>query len=273
MSSLDTGLSISQAAILGVVQGLTEFLPISSSGHLVLANYYLGWGDALPLYVDIATNTGTLLAVLFVLRIDVWAALRGFFRGLFSEHERSQEGWKIARLVLVGSIPTALIGLALKEVFERLNAPGPVSVALLATGLLLWFTPKPGTKDTASQLSLRDALVAGVAQGLAVIPGISRSGVTIASLLWLGASSGLAPRLSFLMYLTVSVGVAFLGLGEIREASLPVAPLLVMTFTSFLSGYLALLWLFSVLKRGRFRWFAPYLWSLGLLTLVHIYTR
>ncbi|UCH26658.1 MAG: undecaprenyl-diphosphate phosphatase [Trueperaceae bacterium] len=266
-------MSVSQAAILGVVQGLTEFLPISSSGHLVLANYYLGWGEVLPLYVDIATNTGTLLAVLFVFRFDVWTAAQGFFRGIVSQEARRQEGWNVARLVLVGSLPTALIGLALKGGFERLNAPVPVSVALLATGFLLWFTPKPGTKDRAGQLSLRDALIAGVAQGLAVIPGISRSGVTIASLLWRGASSELAPRLSFLMYLTVSVGVAFLGLGEFREANLPVAPLLVMTIASFLSGYVALLWLFSVLRKGRFRWFAPYLWGVGLLTLAHVYLR
>ena len=172
-----------QAIVLGVVQGLTEFLPVSSSGHLVLANYYLGWGESLPLYVDIATNTGTLLAVLLFLWRDVTRAVSGFVAGLGSARGREQEGWALALRVLVASVPTVVIGIGLRTVFERLNAPVPVSFALIATGLVLWFAPRSGPKTEARRLSYVDALIAGVAQGLAVVPGVSRSGATIAALL------------------------------------------------------------------------------------------
>ena len=259
-----------QAIILGIVQGLTEFLPVSSSGHLVLANYYFGWGTHLPLYVDIATNTGTLLAVLIVLRKDVMLALRGFFAGLTSAQARKEEGWALAMLVIVGSIPTALIGLGLRTVFEQLNAPLPVSFALIVTGIILWFTPKSGPKLTAKQLTIKDAFIGGLAQGFAVFPGISRSGTTITTMLHRGASTDLAPRFSFLMYLVVSFGVALLGIPEYKDAELQAGPLIGMTVASFVTGYVALVWLFALLRRGQFRWFAPYVWAVALITIIHV---
>ncbi|MBA2666461.1 MAG: undecaprenyl-diphosphate phosphatase [Trueperaceae bacterium] len=259
-----------QAIILGVVQGLTEFLPVSSSGHLVLANYHFGWGSELPLWVAFATNTGTLFAVLVYLRADVARAIRGTFTGLVSAEGRRSDDWRLAMLVLAGSIPTAVIGLALRPVFEHLNAIVPVSIALVVTGIVLWTAPKGGPKDTIRSLTFRDAVLAGIAQGLAVIPGISRSGATIALLLWRGAAPGIAPRLSFLMYLVVSFGVAILGADEVLSSGITWGPLLGMTVASFVVGYGALVILFALLRRGRFRVFAPYLWAVAALTLVRV---
>lgn len=263
-------MTLLQAIILGIVQGLTEFLPVSSSGHLVLANYYFGWGEKLPLYVDIATNTGTFLAALIVLRKDVWQTLSGFFQGLTSSTARQQEGWRMALLVVLGSIPTAMIGLGLKPIFEELNQPLYVSFALIVTGIVLWFTPKSGFKRNALSLSWLDATIGGLAQGLAVIPGISRAGSTISTMLWRGASSDLAPRFSFLMYMIVSFGVAILGIDEVIENKLELAPLLGMIVASFITGYLALKWLFVILEKGQFRWFAPYLWLVAVITLIKL---
>lgn len=263
-------MTLLQAIIYGIVQGLTEFLPVSSSGHLVLAQYYLGWGDALPLYVDIATNTGTFLAVLVALRQDVWQALSGFLQGLRSPEGRRLEGWRMALLVIGGCIPTIIIGLGLKPVFETLNQPLYVSFALIVTGLVLWFTPKSGPKDSALKLSWLDALIGGMAQGLAVVPGISRSGSTIWTMLKRGSSLELAPRFSFLMYLVVSLGVALLGINEVQEQGLEAAPLIGMLVSSFVTGYVALLLVFAVLRRGQFRWFAPYLWFVATATLIRL---
>jgi undecaprenyl-diphosphatase len=259
-----------QATILGIVQGLTEFLPVSSSGHLVLATYHFGWGDGLPLWVDIATNTGTLLAVLVYLRHDVVRAARGAVMGLVSAEARRGDDWRLALLVLVGSVPTAAIGLVLKGSFEDLNSVVPVSIALIVTGIVLWTVPKGGAKTTLASLTFRDAFLAGIAQGLAVIPGISRSGATIAMLLWRGSSADVAPRLSFLMYLVVSLGVAVLGVDEVRRAEISLGPLVAMTVASFLVGYAALLVLFAVLRRGRFRYFAPYVWAVAIVTLLRV---
>ena len=259
-----------QATILGIVQGLTEFLPVSSSGHLALATYHLGWGDGLPLWVGVATNTGTLLAVLVYLRHDVATAASGFLRGLVSPEARREEGWRLALLVLVGSIPTVVIGLALRPVFEQLGQAVPVAIALAVTGLVLWTAPRGGAKDAPARLTFRDALLGGVAQGMAVVPGISRSGATIAMLLWRGASADMAPRLSFLMYLVVSFGVAILEADTVLGERIAWGSLAAMTIASFVVGYLALLVLFAVLRRGRFRVFAPYLWALSAFTLARV---
>ncbi|HLV12374.1 MAG TPA: undecaprenyl-diphosphate phosphatase [Trueperaceae bacterium] len=263
-------MTVLQAIVLGAVQGLTEFLPVSSSGHLVLVNYFLGWGEHLPLWVDIATNTGTLLAVVVHLRRDVAAALGGFVSGLVSAEARRRPGWRLALLVLAGSAPTVAIGLALRGVFEALNAPLPVAVALAVTGVILWVAPRSGPKREPADLTFVDAVVAGVVQGLAVVPGVSRSGSTIAALLARGADKELAPRVSFLLYLVVSLGVAVLGLREVRAAQVEAAPLLAMTAASFVVGYLALLSVFAVLRRGRFRAFSPYLWVVSAVTLLSV---
>ena len=262
-----------QAILLGIVQGLTEFLPISSSGHLVLTATWFGFraeGESLELAVDIATNTGTFLAVLVALRADVWRALTGFVRGLGSAEARQEDGWRLAILVIVGSVPTAVIGLGLRGVFEHLNAPFPVSIALAVTGLVLWTAPRRGRRSEAGSLGVRDALVAGIAQGVAVVPGISRSGSTIAALLWRDVDAALAARLSFLLYLVASFGVALLGFTEVRDAQLGWRAVGWMTLASFVTGWLALIWLFRVLRSGRFRWFAPYLWIVSSLTLLRL---
>ena len=263
-------MDVLQATILGIVQGLTEFLPVSSSGHLALTTYHFGWGEGLPLWVGVATNTGTLFAVLVYLRRDVASAVSGFLRGLVSPSARQEEGWRMALLVLVGSVPTVAIGLGLRPVFEQLGQAVPVSFALIVTGVVLWTAPLGGAKDRVSRLSFRDALLAGVAQGLAVIPGISRSGATIAMLLWRGAAPTMAPRLSFLMYLVVSFGVALLEADTVLGEPIAWPALAAMTLASFAVGYVALHVLFALLRRGRFRVFAPYLWLIAAFTLARV---
>lgn len=264
-------LTLIQAIILGIVQGLTEFLPVSSSGHLVLANYYLGWGEVLPAYVTIATNTGTFLAVLIALRKDVIEAFFGFFNGLASAQGRQQEGWRMALLVIVGCIPTIIIGLGLEQIFEQLNQVRYVCIGLIVTGIVLWTMPTSGAKKTAKHLSWWDAIIGGLSQGIAVMPGISRSGSTISAMLWRGASSELAPKFSFLMYLIVSFGVALMGIGDAIAEGLAIGPLVGMTISSFITGYVSLIWLFSLLKKGQFKWFAPYLWFVAAATLVRVF--
>jgi len=172
--------------------------------------------------------------------------------------------------VLAGSIPTAIIGLGLRSVFERLNSPLPVAITLAVTGFILWFAPKSGPKHQVESVTFKDAIFAGIAQGLAVIPGISRSGTTIATLLGRGVDKDLAPRLSFLLYLVVSGGVALLGISEVRAAEVGALPLLAMTAASFAVGYLALLLVFTLLRRGQFRVFSPYLWAVSAFTLVYL---
>ncbi|MEM7738260.1 MAG: undecaprenyl-diphosphate phosphatase [Deinococcota bacterium] len=303
-----------EALLLGIVQGISEFLPISSSGHLVLVRYHLGWGASLPLYVGIATNTGTLIAVLIALWQDVLHAFQGLGYGLSKLYQRQQqitldsqrldaqvpsvqvdmssatntdvvggdninqsdtdgkpskqESWRLVLLVLLGSLPTALIGLGLEPFFERLGTPVLTSLALILTGVVVWFVPKTGTKTHVADISWWDALLVGTVQGLAVMPGISRAGVTIAYLLWRGVDSTLAARVSFLMYLVVSFGVTLLGLRELAEVDLALTPLIIMLVTSLATGYVALQVLLRLLRRGQLHRFSPYLWGIAALTLL-----
>ena len=260
------GMDLFRAIVLGVVQGLTEFLPVSSSGHLVLADYYLFGGQALPLWVDIASNTGTFLAALLLMRREIAQALTGFFAGLARREARESEGWKLALLILVASLPALVVGLALKDVFERINNPVFVSFGLLLTGVILWTTPAGGRKDTARRIAYKDAFLGGLAQSLAILPGVSRSGSTIAAFLHLGLSPVMAAKLSFLMYSVASFGVMLLGLKDGLPDGVDAAPVLAMIAAAFVSGYLAMLWLFGILRRGQFRWFAPYVWALAAWT-------
>lgn len=262
-----------QAIILGIVQGLTEFLPVSSSGHLVLANYYFNLsngGEHLALIVDLATNTGTFLAVLIALRQDVWQALSGFLRGLGSAEARQEDGWHMAILVIIGSIPTVFMALLLKPIFEDLNRPLIVSIGLVITGIVMWFTYQSGSKESVKDLTWKDAIFGGIAQGIAIFPGISRMGSTVAAMLGRGSSAELAAKFSFLMYLVASFGAAILAVFEAQEASIALVPLIAMTVASFIVGYAAVKWLFIIVRRGWFKWFAPYLWVIASITIARV---
>ena len=262
------GVDLFRAIVLGVVQGLTEFLPVSSSGHLVLADRFLFGGEALPLWVDIATNTGTFLAALFLMRREIAQALSGFLAGLFSKEARKGEGWRLFWLVAVASVPAAVVGLLVKDVFEAYNRPFFVALGLLFTALVLWTTPEGGAKDRPERVGYLEAFLGGLAQAVAIWPGVSRSGTTISAFLRLGLAPDLAARLSFLMYAAASLGVLLLGLKDGLPQGVGAGPVAAMAAAAFLSGYLAMLLLFGVLRAGKFRLFAPYVALVGLLTLV-----
>ena len=262
------GVDVFRAIVLGVVQGFTEFLPVSSSGHLVLADRFLFGGQALPLWVDIATNTGTFLAALVLMRREVARALGGFFAGLFSQEARASEGWRLFWLVAVASVPAAAVGLLVKDVFETFNRPFFVALGLLFTALVLWTTPGGGEKDRPGQVSYLEALLGGLAQAVAIWPGVSRSGTTISAFLRLGLAPEFAARLSFLMYAAASLGVLLLGLKEGLPEGVQAGPVAAMVAAAFLSGYLAMVFLFGVLRAGKFRLFAPYVALVGVLTLL-----
>ncbi|MFH2098812.1 MAG: undecaprenyl-diphosphate phosphatase, partial [Pseudomonadota bacterium] len=174
-----------EALILGVVQGLAEFLPVSSSGHLVLAQHLLGMREP-ELLFDVAVHAGTLLAVLVVFKAAIFEAVGGFFWFLARAGRREPVVWdagaRVAGLVILGSVPTAILGLSVEHWMEWAFASLPLVCAMLTvTGAVLWLTRRaPAGGADASGLTVRQGLIMGVVQGLAAIPGISRSGTTIA---------------------------------------------------------------------------------------------
>lgn len=268
-----------QASVLGIIQGLTEFLPVSSSGHLVLLQNLFGIEEPALLF-DVSLHVGTLVAVcavfykeiknivLSILQLPAQYRKAGSWSKLYARNHEI----RLAVLILAGSIPTAMLGLMFKEMIDTLfGSVRIVGIMLLVTGLLLLLTRWARQKERSlTQMTIKDALILGLVQGLAIIPGISRSGATISVALYLGIDRGLAARFSFLLSIPAIVGALLLSLDStLGHNSIPGGIILLGSTTAAFVGYIALKILLRVVKSGQLSWFAPYCWLLGLLASVY----
>jgi len=252
-----------QGILLGLVQGLTEFLPVSSDGHLTVIGHVAGVHTP-GVFVEVALHVATLGSILVVYGKRFTQLALGVLR-------RQPEDLRYAGLLLLGMIPAGLVGIFLEDLIARaFDSLWAAGVGFLVTGAALWSTRHRGTEG-APRPSTRGAVVIGLAQALAPLPGVSRSGMTIASGLWVGVGAVPAADFSFLMAIPLIAGA---GLVEARHASADIAqvgavPLLVACLVAFVSGVFAIRFLVAMLRRGRFYAFAPYCFVVGTLTLVY----
>lgn len=253
--------------VLGILQGLTEFLPVSSSGHLALAQVLFGIKEQ-NLTLSVVLHAGTLLATLLYFRKRVGLILGQTLVGLRRPSRMFHtEGGRDALVVLLSSLPTAIIGLALHDTVERWTAmPLAVGAGFVITSLLLVSTrfADPGAQTTPTW---KGALLIGLAQGLAVVPGISRSGSTIAAALWLGVRSERAFELSMLISLPAVFGAFLLELRKALGVGDGIFGLLIGAGVAFAVGLVALAMLRHVVTRGRLVWFVLWVGPLALATL------
>jgi len=264
---------LGEAIVLGVIQGITEFLPISSDGHLAVAQMLYGGEADLPTTVFL--HLGTLAATLLVLRKRVTAAVvegvRGLLRPALLE---DTPGGRDALVVILASIPTAIVGLALKGPSEAWsNSPVVVGFCFLGSAVAIGSTqwgPKDGAKDVPSRWG---AVLVGVAQGSAVLPGLSRSAMTLATLLWLGVRGERAFELSFLMSMPAIAGAELLEARHAFHGEESVMPLVAGTVVAFFFGVAALMVLRGVLVRRVVAVFALYLVPIGVATLAWGWAR
>ncbi|OGK11011.1 MAG: hypothetical protein A2W80_00955 [Candidatus Riflebacteria bacterium GWC2_50_8] len=256
----------------GIVQGISEFLPVSSSGHLTLMQYFFNFEDPeANLLTTVALHFGTLLAVIYYFRADLipYFTVAGW---------RNPDRRKIATLVIIGSIPTAVIGLTFKKQFESLfGNPSAVCVALFITGLLLLICEKFKQQENLQNIEeapLWKAVVVGFIQGLAITPGISRSGSTIATSLILGIKGEEAARLSFLLMIPAVSGATLLEIKKLAEAGLPptIDPMALAagTLAAVITGFLALKLLVYMIKKQKLSYFAYYLFTVSAISLALI---
>lgn len=262
--------------VLGILQGLTEFLPISSSGHLVLVQQLWPRSPFSPqaqLLFDAAVHVATLIAVLWVFRGRViWLVrvLLGYLLPKVHAEERGL-GLRLWALLLVGTLPTLALGLALRGLIEKaFNSTTAVGIALLVTGTLLFVAGRRSGSRGLAEMRFHDALLIGAMQGLAIFPGASRSGFTIAAGLLLGLRRELAAEFSFLLAAPAILGALILevqGLRSMPDTEAVLGPLLLGSLLALITGVLALRWLLRLLRRGHLRAFAYYCWPLGLLAL------
>lgn len=273
-------MNLFQAILLGTIQGLTEFLPVSSSGHLVIFQSLFGLQEP-ELFFDICLHVGTLIAIFVVfireilsilgtlLRLPSLSRKAGGLKALF----QTNEDVRISGLIVLGTIPTGLLGFLFNGIADRIFSNLPlVGLMLLVTGTLLWITRGIATSERSIRgMGMRDTFLVGVVQGLAILPGISRSGSTISTALLLGIGRETAGRFSFLLSIPAILGAAMVkGLesGLMEKSSASVSALVCGTLAAALVGYLALILLLRLVKHGNFYLFSPYCWTVGVLALI-----
>jgi len=252
-----------EAIFLGIVQGLTEFLPVSSSGHLLLGQYFLGLDqDRFGLPFDAAIHTGTVLAVVSFFWRDLLGMFQAFLRSLrgpnFSDVQQ-----RMAYLILISTVPAGIIGFLFQDFFEtQVRSPWVVVVNFVLVGVLFIVGEAVGRKSRqASKLSFREAGMIGLAQAAALVPGISRSGATITLGLFLGLRRDEAARFSFLMSVPITAAAALLSLGEVAGEGMSAYDALLFaagSITSGVVGYLAIRFLLNYLTGHSLRAFAYY---------------
>lgn len=266
-------MSIIESIILGVVQGLTEFLPVSSSGHLVLAEELLGLTTHNIRFV-VVVHLGSLLAVLAVYREQVGRIIKGVFKGRVRYRKGkwsfSDPYTRLAWLLLLATIPAGLVGVFFRDLIERIfYHPFWVGICLMVTGLIL-FCVRFIKPDDGGPNWWR-ALVIGLAQALAILPGMSRSGSTIAAGIYSGVEKSRAAEFSFLLSIPVILGAGVLEFGKMMETApeaAEIVTLLLGAAASAISGYLAIRFLLNVIKKGNLHYFAYYCWLVALIVII-----
>ncbi|MBI2875004.1 MAG: undecaprenyl-diphosphate phosphatase [Firmicutes bacterium] len=262
-----------EGIILGLFQGLTEFLPVSSSGHLVIGQALLGI-QAPGVIFEVLVHLATTLSIIVVFRRDLSELFGAVFgRGARTDPSRIR-GRRLLVLIIVGSIPTAAIGLLLEPLFLSLfESTWAVGWLLLVTGLVLWLADRlPAGRKPLEDASLADALFVGVAQGLAIAPGLSRSGLTVAGTLARGIRPEDAARFSFLLALPAVLGANLLEFSRLLDSppgpdAFTVAPFLAAMLVAFLSGVWAIRTFLGAIRRRRLAVFSYYTWVVGLSVL------
>ena len=250
-----------QGIVLGLVQGLTEFLPISSSGHLVLAEEFVGYRPP-GVFFEVVVHIATLLSVFIAYRRRIAELLRGLFRGQGS-------AWAYLGLLLIASVPAAAAGLLWRDYFERtFHSAVDLGWQFIMTAFLLWSTKWVADRAKQSTITIGRALLIGVGQAVAIIPAISRSGATIAAALWTGIAPAPAAEFSFLMSIIAIAGTGLLEIRHVPPGATINAGLVWAFVAALISGVAAIRLLVALLRSSRFHLFAPYCAVLGVFCLV-----
>lgn len=258
-------MTIIEAVILGIIQGLTEFLPVSSSGHLELAKFLFGQ-DQLPqdsLLITVVLHAATALSTIVIFRKDIVEILKGLFQFKWNEDT------KYSLKIVISMIPAAIIGLFYNDAIEALY-DGQVQLVgfmLIITGLLLFLADR--AKVTNKGVSFSSSLIIGISQAIAILPGISRSGATISTAVLLGIDREKAARFSFLMVVPLIIGKMAKDImdGALSQPDTPIIALSTGFIAAFVVGLIACTWMISLVKRSKLKYFAIYCFIVGLIAI------
>ncbi|CAB4731668.1 MAG: undecaprenyl-diphosphate phosphatase [Actinobacteria bacterium] len=264
-----------EAVILGLIQGLTEFLPISSSAHLRIFPEMFGWGDPGAAFTAVI-QIGTELAVLIYFRKDIVRIASMWLRSLVKPEYRGHLDARMGWYIIIGSLPIVVLGVLLKDLIERdFRSLWLIGTTLIVLGIVLGIADRLGSTDKQlRQITARDAVLMGLAQACALVPGVSRSGATLSMGRFLGYDREAATRYAFLLAIPAVVGAGIFELKDIGGETNPYGwgPTLVATIVSFVVGYAAIAWLLRYVSKNSYTPFVLYRVALGTLTLVLVAT-
>lgn len=269
-----------QAIILGIVQGLSEFLPISSSGHLALLQHFFGIQSDNVMMFTVMLHVGTLVSVFIMYWSDIWALIKEFFlmiadlctgKGLRLKERPVR---KLGLMIIWATIPTAIMGLLFNNFFESLNSKlWAIAIGWIITGFMLYFSEKISrNRNGIEEMRFRDGFLIGVLQGIAICPGISRSGSTMVGGLSTGLRREFAVRFAFLISIPTILGAAVMEAPDAVQASasgMAMGPVIVGVIVSAVCGVLAIKAMIKVVIAQKLKWFAYYVWVLGAVILVY----
>lgn len=259
--------------LLGIVQGVTEPIPVSSSGHLIVAQRLMGM-EQNGLSFEILTNTASLIAIVFIFRKDLQRLIVNGLSYLRTRKPEYKSDFMFILYIIVGTIPAVIIGLLFKDQIEEIFASvRTVGVALLFTGVALWLIRNLRGRKLDNDLSFKDALIVGLAQAVALIPGISRSGSTVITSIAVGMKQETALRFSFMLYIPISLGGMVLGVSDIASDpnfSPLLMPYLIAFIATLFCTYFAMKWFMNIMARGNLKYFAYYCFVVGILLLVFL---
>ena len=267
-------MSALHALVLGVLQGLGEFLPISSSGHLIVVPWLLGWADS-GLAFDVALHLGTLVAVALAFWRDWLRLCQGGVRGLLSGRPLADPDARLLLYLALATVPGAVAGVLLDKWAETVfRAPGLVALMMALMGAILWAADRrAGTGSGADVVSLRDALLIGFAQALAIVPGTSRSGATISMALFLGHKREAAARFSFLLALPITAGAALVKVPALLRSGADTTPVLLGMAAAAVSGIFAIRLLLGYVRTRTYLPFSLYRFAFAALVWVVLFLR
>lgn len=269
MGDLDI-IYILKMIIIGLVQGFTEPIPVSSSGHVMIASEILGLGEQ-GFTFAILTNTASLLAILFMYRNDIVRLIGHSVLFLKTKDTQYKSDFRFVCFIVVGTIPAGVLGVLLSDFIAENVSMTTIAIMLFVTGIALWLIRNMKGHKGEQDMTFKDALIVGLGQAVALTPGISRSGATIISAIAVGMKQDTALRFSFMLYIPVSLGGVVLGfsdfLDEPNKGQLAIPYLAAFIATLFMT-YFALKWFMGIMKKGKLVYFTYYCFIVGVLLLI-----
>ncbi|MBM7579965.1 undecaprenyl-diphosphate phosphatase [Jeotgalibacillus terrae] len=256
--------------MIGLIQGFTEPIPVSSSGHVMIASELLGLGDQGFAFV-ILTNTASLLAVLTIYRRDMIRLTSNSITYVKTKESGYKNDFKFVSFLVIATLPAGILGLLLNDMIADKSSMTTVAIMLFITGIALWLIKSMSGTKGEGDISIQDSLIVGFGQSLALIPGISRSGATIITSIAAGMKQETALKFSFLLYIPVSLGGVVLGISEFinePDKSDLIIPYLLAFVSTLIMTYIAMKWFIGVMKNGNLYYFSYYCFIVGILLSV-----